>query len=222
MLALSSREMDRAQEILLTIADQQPQAGLYKEIGGLARELHTSLRGFVETLDPALKDMVAEKIPDSGNRLEHTLELTEKAANTTLDAVDAITDRLRLEQGLLERLGGIFEGFWALGDRAEKGITEGKAIMEDLQSALKSNNEALDAIVAAQDYQDLTGQIILKIIQLLKDLERKLVNVIRTFGVRTEEGGKTTEEELYGPVHKQKEALHSQDDVDSLLADFGF
>ena len=217
MLALSSGDIGRAQEVLLTIADQQqPQAGLYQEIGGLARELHTSLKSFLETLDPLLTDMVEDKIPDSGNRLEHMMQLTEKAANTTLDQVEAIQERLKGEKRLLERFEAILEGL-----PPEK-ISEARTLVLKLRAAFQSNNEALDTIVAAQDFQDLSGQIILKITQLLKELEKRLVNVIRTFGVRIGEGELKPEVELYGPAHEQKEALHSQDDVDSLLAEFGF
>ena len=92
-MAMSSADVKRSQEILLQLADQQQQAGLYNEIGMLARDLHNSLRSFADTLDPVLKEMVEERLPDSGNRLEHILQLTEKAANTTLDNVEVIQKR---------------------------------------------------------------------------------------------------------------------------------
>jgi chemotaxis protein CheZ len=222
MLALSRKDMNKAQETLLRLAEQKPQAGLFKEIGGLARDLHTQLRGFVSTLDPALKDMVEERLPDSGNRLEHMLELTEKAATTTLDCVDAIQERMDLGKGLLDRLEGALDGLQPLGDEARKRIGDGKGAVAELREAAQKSSEELDVIMGAQDFQDLTGQIVLKIMQLLKDLEQKLMNVIRTFGVRLEEGKKVQSEELYGPAHKKIEALHSQDDVDALLAEFGF
>jgi len=87
---------------------------------------------------------------------------------------------------------------------------------------MNQNREDLDAILTAQDYQDLSGQIIQKIMKMLKDLELKLVNVIRTFGVK-QESAKKEDEELYGPAHQSRvESVHSQDEVDSLLAEFGF
>jgi len=59
---------------------------------------------------------------------------------------------------------------------------------------------------------------------LLDEIQRKLLNLIRTFGVKTETGVKhTTDDKLYGPAHAGVEdAVHSQDEVDSLLAEFGF
>lgn len=224
MMALSQGNCNGAQEVLLELAEQQQQAGLYNEIGGLARELHDSLKNFMETMDPHLREMVEEKIPDTGNRLEHILELTENAANTTIDHVEAIQRRNEREQLRLRELDGIMSKLKAIGELAHSSVLHGQEIIRELRDSVEKNHQDLLTVLTAQDYQDLTGQIILKIIQLLKDLELKLVNVIRTFGVKMEEHKAVrTEEELYGPAHKaMAEALHSQDDVDSLLAEFGF
>jgi chemotaxis protein CheZ len=222
MTALSKGNCVTAQDVLLKLAEQQ-QAGLYNEIGGLARELHNSLKNFMETMDPHLREMVDEKIPDTGNRLEHILELTENAANTTIDHVEAMQRRNEAEQKRLDELVRIVTKLKAIGDKAQNSVSNGQDILKELQTSVDKNHDDLIVVLTAQDYQDLTGQIILKIIQLLKDLELKLVNVIRTFGVKAEEKKATKVEELYGPAHKAKtEALHSQDDVDSLLAEFGF
>lgn len=224
MLALSSGDIKRAEEILLYFSEQQDQAGLYNEIGMMARELHNSLKGFMTTLDPALKEMVEDKLPDSGSRLEHILEITERAANTTLDHVEMMQKRNQQDQGRVVRLLETIGGLHAIGEQAQKKLGSGRGLMEELQSSVLKTHEDLITILTAQDFQDLTGQVIQKIIKLLKDLELKLVNVIRVFGVKME-GIKKPEEpkELYGPAHKEREgALHSQDDVDSLLADFGF
>lgn len=223
MVSLSRSELGQAQDILLKIADQQHQAGLYKEIGGLARELHTSLKSFMDILDPSLREMVLDKLPDSGNRLEHMLELTEKAANTTIDHVEKLQRRIEKDQGRLSFLQENIGRLKAIGEQAQKRLDDNQtALAQLMESAQESHNDLL-TVLTAQDYQDLTGQIIQKITQLLKDLETKLVNVIRTFGVKVDTVKKAAAEDLYGPAHKAKdEALHSQDDVDSLLAEFGF
>lgn len=223
MLALSESDIPRAQEILLKLAEQQ-RVGLYNEIGGLARELHNSLKGFMSTMDPALKEMVEERIPDSGNRLEHILKLTETSANTTLDAVETMQKRNTQEQNTLDHLLESASRLTAIGEPAFKRIEDLQTRLKDLQASCQKTHDDLIVVTAAQDYQDLTGQIVMKIMQLLNDLEQKLVNVIRTFGAKVDAARKSQEEkELYGPAHEQREeALHSQDDVDSLLAEFGF
>lgn len=222
MAALSNGEIARAQDILLGLADQQ-QAGLYKEIGGLARGLHDSIRNFINTMDPSLKEMVEDQIPDSGNRLEHMLELTERAANTTIDNVEAMQDRFRTDHENLERLGALLRDLRPLGDQAVRKLSDSEQIIAALEETMRQHRVNLDTIVSAQDFQDLSGQIILKIITLLHDIEQKLVNVIRTFGVKIEAGKKKKEDDLYGPAHTGRDdAVHSQDEVDQLLAEFGF
>jgi chemotaxis protein CheZ len=190
----------------------------------LARDLHNSIKGFIQTIDPALQELVEEKLSDSGNRLEHILQLTENAATTTLDHVEAMQKRNEEDHENLEKLRSILLGLKALGETAQEQLAQGKMFLDSLRVSSDLTRDDLITILTAQDYQDLTGQIILKIIKLINDLQLKMVNLIRTFGVGTEERKKSEpSEELYGTAHQGKiEALHSQDDVDQLLAEFGF
>lgn len=221
--AFSTGDMKRAQDILLSLAEQQQQAGLYMQVGVMARQLHDSLKGFTESLDPTLIDIVEDKIPDSGSRLEHILKLTENAANTTLDHVELMQKRNQAQQVRLAELTAMLSGMKALGETAQKLLGDSQLSVNELQGSLNQTSEDLITILTAQDYQDLTGQIIQKIIVLLKNLESNLVNVIRTFGVRLDGRKEDVGEELYGPAHEGRvSAMHSQDDVDSLLAEFGF
>ncbi len=222
--AFSMGDLPRAQEILLSLADNQTHAsGLYKEIGSLARRLHDSIRGFLNSLDPSLQEIAVDKIPDSGNRLEHMMEMTEKAAITTLDHVEAMQERLSSELEQISGLRAIFEGLNAIGDSAGKKLAQGAQALNAMETIIGQHRSDLDIIMSAQDYQDLSGQIILKIMQLLKDLELKLVGLIRTFGVKAETVKQKTGDGLYGPAHAVMDnAVHCQDEVDSLLADFGF
>jgi chemotaxis protein CheZ len=223
LAALADRDMIKAENILMVLAEQQHQAGLYNEIGSLARELHNSLRNFMDTMDPALREIVEDKIPDYGSRLEHILEVTENAATVTLDNVEIIQKRNDEDQKELDQIKELLGGLRSIGEQARKKLDDSHRIIDRLQSSAAQTHDDLITILTAQDYQDLTGQVIMKIIKLLKDLELKLVNVIRTFGVRVDGRKDAQKEELYGPAHKgTAEALHSQDDVDNLLAEFGF
>ncbi|QCQ22681.1 protein phosphatase CheZ [Desulfoglaeba alkanexedens] len=224
MTSFAAGNVERAQQILLDIAQCRHPA-LYKEIGLLARELHTSLRDFQLKLDPALKEIVQERLPDSGNRLEHIIQLTENAANVTMDHVEAIQRRNEEDRGRASRLRELAQALYPVGDQAARRLEGILSEVTELEADLSKNHEDLLTILTAQDYQDLTGQIILKIIRLLNDLEDKLLHLIKSFGVRVESetGRRSSEGELYGPAHKDVEsALHSQDDVDAMLAEFGF
>ncbi|MBW2068212.1 MAG: protein phosphatase CheZ [Deltaproteobacteria bacterium] len=224
MVAFAQGDLEHSKKVLIEMSDIQREGGLYHELGQIARQLHESLKNFGATLDPQLREYVEKKLPDSGNRLEHIMKLTESAANTTMDHVELLQERKEKE---LERAHEALERvslLHPLGDKAKEVVQE---IHEDLNQIIElgeQDKEDLITILTAQDYQDLTGQIILKIINLLRDLEQKLVNLIKTFGVRpyTSEIGEK-KDLLYGPAYEAKEdALHSQDEVDALLAQFGF
>ncbi len=221
MQALSDGDLQKAQNILAELAESR-HSGLYQEIGGIARALHNSLRDFLRAMDPSLREMVEEKIPDSGNRLEHIIKLTEAAANTTLDHVETLQKRSEKDQGRLKAIEETLEGLHPVGETAQKKLAEVSATVRELLESARQSDEDLITILTAQDYQDLTGQIILKIMALLEDLETKLVQLIAKFGVKVDKA-KKAKEELYGPAHEAMEdALHSQSDVDALLAEFGF
>ncbi len=222
MQAFCEGDLARCRDLLRRFADQQSQRELFVEIGQLAREFHTSLSDLTETLDPAFRILVEEKLPDSGSRLEHILEITERAANTTLDKVEAMQGRNEEDIKRIKRLGEILDVLKAIGPKAKAHLNEAATVTEHLASSAGLSRDDLVSILMAQDFQDLTGQIIQRVLTLLKDLETRLVNLVKVFGVR-EEQVEVEQDDLYGPAHKGKiDALHSQDDVDSLLADFGF
>jgi len=106
--------------------------------------------------------MVEDKLPDSGNRLEHILELTERAANTTLDHVETIQKRNERDLELVAQLGEIVGELRAVGGQAEKKLGAGSALTAELSASILQTRDDLTTILMAQDYQDLTGQVVLK------------------------------------------------------------
>ncbi len=83
----------------------------------------------------------------------------------------------------------------------------------------------------AQDFQDLTGQIISRVITLVREVEDRLVEILTVFGLDQQENNEQniTERkssiEAEGPImnpHEREDAVSSQDDVDDLLSSLGF
>jgi chemotaxis protein CheZ len=79
----------------------------------------------------------------------------------------------------------------------------------------------LTEIMIAQDFQDLTGQIIKKVIQLIAEIENQLVMILKIFGVKLE--SRPQPGALSGPQIKKRETMVSgQSEVDDILNQFGF
>jgi chemotaxis regulatin CheY-phosphate phosphatase CheZ len=226
MFVFAQGDIKRTREILKEIGEtQSSNESLYEEIGKLARQLHDALKNLSKSLDPQLREFVEEKLPDSGNRLEHIMKLTERAANTTLDHVELLQKRKEEAEDTIARIQNLLKTLYPLGDHARSNLRETMILLDNLQAKFSEDQEDLLTIMTAQDFQDLTGQIIIKIMRLLQELEMSLVNLITSFGIPVsgrKDKEKVTKELLYGPAHDKKDALKSQEDVDALLAEFGF
>jgi chemotaxis protein CheZ len=86
----------------------------------------------------------------------------------------------------------------------------------------------------AQGYQDLTGQVIRRVIDLVKEVEDSLVNMLTMFGERdgaeqtkpsSAKADKVDDVEAEGPIidaEKRDDVVSGQDDVDDLLSSLGF
>lgn len=223
MASFAEGDMNKAQGILKDLAEtQEGGSEMFSEIGGLARLLHGSFKNISQTLDPELRVILEDRIPDSGNRLEHILKLTEDAATTTLNHVETIRKRMEEDSQRLSRIGQHLFKLKPVGDAALNRMNENIALLSEMQESLEQTGKDLEAILTSQGYQDLTGQIIQKVVDFQSDLESKLVGLVSTFGMKVNPN-KEYKEELYGPAHDKLDgALHSQDDVDALLASFGF
>ncbi len=215
---------------------------LYRELGKLTRELHDTLNNF--KLDSRIADLTAQDIPDAKERLNYVITMTEQAADKTLTAVEEslpVSERL---QGRSEELGEQWERF----RRREMSAEEFRGLSRELDGFFADVREGasilhgnLSNVLMAQDFQDLTGQIIRRVINLVQDVEQSLVDLVRlsgragtlqasaaAVGVEAAEAVADPEGdvEAQGPhvpgVDKTENVIQGQDEVDDLLSSLGF
>nr|WP_319535215.1 protein phosphatase CheZ [uncultured Vibrio sp.] len=210
---------------------------MLQEIGALTRDLHDSLKQF--NFDQRMTEIAQDEIPDARDRLNYVIEKTELAANKTMDAVDCclpIADNLH--EGLLqvrpqwnELMRGRIElsEFKSLCYRIDKLLVQVEGDSTELRGQLTE-------ILMAQDFQDLTGQIIRRVITLVNEVESRLVDILTVFSVnKPEEQTQVLEKpadkkskpssEAEGPIlhpELREDAVSSQDEVDDLLSSLGF
>ncbi|WP_165311933.1 protein phosphatase CheZ [Vibrio ziniensis] len=205
---------------------------MFNEIGELTRDLHDSLKQF--QIDDRITEIAKDEIPDARTRLNYVIEKTEVAANKTMDAVDRcmpIADSLH-ETLLLVR------PQWNELMRGQIELSEFKALchrVDDLLSQVEGDSSELRGqlteILMAQDFQDLTGQIIRRVITLVNEVEQRLVDILTAFGKEQSEqqkqivSEKKASSQAEGPIlnpHERADAVASQDEVDDLLSSLGF
>ena len=198
---------------------------MYERLGGIVRLLHDSLRelGYDRSLST-----VASEISDAQGRLEYVATLTEQAANKVLNTIDIGMP----EQETLSRDAKLMDERWTQLFEGKLSIDEFKVLAGDSRSFSARVAEASEAekarlldIMMAQDFQDITGQLIKKIVSITHKVEQELAQLLRDNAppevlAQAEHKKDAPVELMNGPA--QPAVAMAQDDVDSLLADLGF
>lgn len=229
---LEAGKQEEADDLVTKI--QNPiNSELFAEIGKLTRQLHDSLTNF--QVDSRLNDLANADIPDAKERLNYVITQTEEAANKTMDAVESIFPVVDTIQSQLQ----IVNPLWQKLMSNELALPEFKVLCHDLDNLLKTTNTETDKIhtlmtdvLMAQDFQDLTGQVIRKVIDLVIEVEDSLINMLTVFGLDTENSEtkektkpKVGDNLVEGPivnVEERDDVVSDQDDVDDLLSSLGF
>tara|TARA_R110000824_G_scaffold218100_2_gene404641 strand:- start:25249 stop:25935 length:687 start_codon:yes stop_codon:yes gene_type:complete len=200
-------------------------------IGHLTRLLRDSMKEL--GLDQQITQ-AAQAIPDANDRLNYVALMTEQAAERALNAVE----RAQPVQDTLEADGAAINQRWQAAAANLAVVGEDPKLVEDTQNFLGSKLPAatgatqkeLLEIMMAQDFQDLTGQVIKKMMEVIKLIEEQLVQVLVdnvpnvTDGVKVEDGRDEHARLRNGPqVGESKvDAVSGQDQVDDLLDELGF
>lgn len=220
--------------------NQTRDRGLYQEVGKLTRELHSAIVNF--QIDPAMPQAEeVSQITDAAERLSYVVRLTEGAANRTMDLAEACTPVLNDLATEAQSLSADWQRFM----RREVAAPEFRELVKRVDSFLTHSAEGnqkvaghINDIVLAQDYQDLTGQVIKRVTTLVTEVESNLLKLLMASQVDRFAGIEHDHQQLRaekdqekhptrgeGPqIHadKREDVVSSQDDVDDLLSSLGF
>lgn len=236
VIALESGDDQSANEILMSAASPEKKE-LFAEVGKLTRQLHDSLSNF--QLDPKIANLATDDIPDAKERLSYVMDLTEKAANKTMDAVDSslpLADKINTSLAELKPE-------WDKLMQREIQLGEFKSLCYSINDFMEGAGKDaaqihthMTEIMMAQDFQDLTGQVIKRVIELVKDVEDSLIHLLTVFGEpnanvsndvnNTHEKDQSVDNNgVEGPIidaENREDAVSNQDEVDDLLSSLGF
>jgi chemotaxis protein CheZ len=210
--------MNKASRAEVGLAPEDTQ---FVRIGQIVRSLHDALR------DIGVNDAVAEaasEFPSARARLLHIAQLTENSANTVLTKVEQAGP---VQEGLASRADCLMANWQAAySDPAFPQAQTDMAVrtmdfIADVSAGCNSTRGALSDIMMAQDFQDLTGQLIKKVVSLIEGTERDLLNLLIEAAPPGAINPVKKEEIMAGPDTRNGGAL-DQGNVDDLLADLGF
>ena len=192
----------------------------FKELGQITRSLHEAMselgltQGLVE---------ITHEIPDARDRLSHVGQMTEKAATRVLDLIDVAQPACHSfkteSQCMAAEIESIRKRAQGRADEVDDVMAIAQMFSTEAASFADAQNAVLSDIIMTQDFQDLSGQVIKKVIAIISQTEQQLLSLLMHSAPehlvmqRAQVG-------LAGPQVPTK-ALQ-QDDVDSMLASLGF
>ena len=223
--ALPAASAIRAAEPATDSAQVAPEPdAVFNRLGQLTRQVHDSLREL--GLEGALKEAAAA-IPDARQRLGYIAQTTEQAASRVLNATDVarpIQDELTSgADALSARWDELYAG--KLSPAAFRELSaDTRSFLGAVADGSRVTSAQLHEIMMAQDFQDLTGQVIKRVVDLAHLLETQLLQVLHEAAppqVRSEHHSGL----LNGPVinpEGRTDVLSNQAQVDDLLESLGF
>lgn len=194
-------------------------------IGQMTRGLHESLRelGLDQMIEKA-----AQEIPDARDRLNYVATMTEQAADRVLNATDIanpLQDAITSQATKLEsRWKDVMKSPSLKSEYNEAAEETLVFLKQTIENANATKAQLLD-IMMAQDFQDLTGQVIKKITELAHNIEQQLISTLVDFAPNKPVAAPKNEGLLNGPQIKPEEAVNvvaNQEQVDDLLDSLGF
>lgn len=197
----------------------------FNMIGQLARQLHDALRGLGYD---KLLERTMSALPDAQDRLAYVANLTEQAACRVLNATDVAMPLQEQVEASAKALGArwdqVFSGQMGSAEFRQLAVETRSFLNQQLPEKTAATSAQLMEIMMAQDFQDLTGQVIKKIVALAQDMETQMMQVLIEI---MPEMRKTEEVNslLNGPVISadgRADVVVNQEQVDDLLGSLGF
>ena len=186
-------------------------AAMFNRVGQITRQLHDALQelGYAERL----KDTAGE-LPDAKSRLNYIAKLTGEAAEKVLNSVDAAKAKQDEVVQISRLLESLFPAKPALAEQLAR-----------LRVCGEQTDQHLTDIMMAQDFHDLTGQVISRVVKLAAAIEEQLLQLLVDVAPTPVQQPKSDPLDLSGPVvnpEGRTDVAASQQDVDDLLASLGF
>ena len=209
-------KMDSSATLAPDTAGLSP-ADVYQQIGTITRLLHDTLQqlGVMPMLQQA-----ADGIPDARSRLSYIATKTAAAADKVLTSVDqAKAEHVSISEQTRSLAA-------ALAADPVRAVASGAVLnfVNEVETRTQRIDAHLTDIMMAQDFHDLTGQVVAKVVTLANDLETSLIKLLVQV-VPPEQREKVDLAVLNGPVvdpEGRTDVVNNQGEVDDLLASLGF
>lgn len=190
---------------------------MFQKLGSITRQLHDALKelGYTDKLKGTV-----DQLPDAQSRLSYIARLTGEAAEKVLNHVELG----KTEQGLIAERGRQLADTISRVPALAKAMPELMEWTNDIIKTSEQTDARFTDIMMAQDFHDLTGQVIARVVQLAGTIEEQLLGLLLQ-SAPSGQPGQDHAYELAGPVvdgEGRTDVVNDQKQVDDLLASLGF
>ncbi len=191
---------------------------MFRRLGAITRQLHDALKelGYADQLRGT-----AEQLPDAQSRLSYIARLTGEAADKVIDHVE----QAKAEQRHIAECGRQLAEAIARVPGLSRAMPELAEWPRELVATSEKTNARLTEILLAQEFHDLTGQVIGRVARLAATIEEQLLGLLLQSAPSGQPGQDHALAELPGPVvnpERRSDVMIDQKQVDDLLAGLGF
>tara|TARA_B100001094_G_C18195884_1_gene810887 strand:- start:6319 stop:7047 length:729 start_codon:yes stop_codon:yes gene_type:complete len=227
---LEKGDKQKANENFVNLAEPL-KTELFAEIGKLTRQLHDSMNKFSDDTNiQSLKDV---DFDDAQEGLSYVIRITEEAANKTMDLAEKVHPLAVDLQIKLDQFVPIWKKLLAREidvSQFQKLCREINLYFDQVQKTAVEITSLTNDIVLAQGFQDLSGQVIKRTIDMIEEVQNNLIDILKIFGDVTstpvqEEKKIIPGTKAEGPIvnaEKRDDVAQNQDEVDDLLSSLGF
>ncbi|WP_439517864.1 protein phosphatase CheZ [Hydrogenophaga sp.] len=190
---------------------------MFQQLGSITRQLHEALKelGYTDKLKGTV-----DQLPDAQSRLSYIARLTGEAAEKVLNHVELA----KAEQNLIAERGRQLASTITRVPGLARAMPELLEWSEEMVATSEKTDARLTDIMMAQDFHDLTGQVIARVVQLAGTIEEQLLSLLLQ-SAPSGQPGQDHAIELAGPVvnpEGRTDVVNDQKQVDDLLASLGF
>lgn len=191
---------------------------MYLQLGAITRQLHDALKelGYTDKLKGTV-----DQLPDAQSRLSYIARLTGEAAEKVLNHVELG----KSEQEHVAQRGRQLHDTIAAVPGLGKAMPELLEWSKEVVATAEKTDARLTDIMMAQDFHDLTGQVIARVVQLAGQIEEQLLALLLQSAPASQAVAEPPPGELAGPVvnaEGRTDVVSDQAGVDDLLASLGF
>lgn len=203
LIGFGNGDLEQIREAMNSIAQGPDMLRLQERLGAIVKEFHSTVTNVKSGLDPASITMSSTNIPDAARKLEYVLNATNDATHKLFGIIERQENLISEGDAALERLKS----------ELNNGVNPTEALAHyeaDYKRWTGATHEALSEAVMTQEFQDLCGQALKKVLNLVQEMEGNLTTLLKHLGV-----------DVNQPTEPVAEKLE-QDNVDDLLKQFGF